>query len=309
MEISWFHAASILWTIRGGLMESVTHIVPWKPLHIIPCGDIQWAGTDHYSVAVGALQDHISKAREYEAQGHTVKYLGMGDYIDFLSPSNRTRLDAAGLYDTALDIMDKTSLLLNDQLVETALKPTIGKWAGLVEGHHFKQLATGATSDMDLCRTLRAKFLGTSALVRFRFEDHATPRPHSTSFVLWCHHGVGNGQTGYYPLTRLEKVAADWEGIHAFLIGHTCKQAVEVKNRIAHEWPKGKLSLRHRKVYLVGTGGFSRSYVEGARQGLVPRGHYSEKGMMGPVPLGSPIIHVTPRVSEGHISLDYSVQG
>ncbi len=286
-------------------MESHTLTVPWKPLHIIPVGDIQWAGMDHYSVAVGALRAHIDQGRVYEARGETVRYLGMGDYIDFLSPSNRTRLDAAGLYDNALDILDKTALYLNDELVRGALTPTIGKWAGLIEGHHFKNLVTGATSDQMLCARLRAKFLGTCALLKFVF----TIGNHKLPFYLWAHHGVGNGQTGYYPLMRLEKVSAEWEGVHVFAMGHTCKQAIELKNKIDHQWPKGKFTLRHRKVYLVGTGGFSRSYVEGSRQGKVPRGHYSEKGMMAPVALGAPIIHVTPKMVHGCLSLAYTVEG
>jgi hypothetical protein len=287
-------------------MESNTLVVPWKPLHIIPVGDIQWAGKDHYSVAESALKEHIAKGKEYEDRGETVRYLGMGDYIDFLSPSNRTRLDAAALYDNALDILDKTALYLNDELFNVALKPTVGKWAGLVEGHHFKNLSTGATSDMMLCEKLRAKFLGTCGLVKFDFKTNGG---NVVPFQIWAHHGLGNGQAGYYPLSRLEKVSAQWNGIHAFLMGHTCKQAMETQNQIYPTWPKGKLKLEHRKVYLVGTGGFSRSYVEGAKQGRVPRGHYSEKGMMAPVPLGSPIIHVVPRISAGYGWLEYTVEG
>ncbi len=289
-------------------MESNVITVPWKPLHIIPVGDVQWAGKDHYSVADGALIDHINKGKEYEARGEIVRYLGMGDYIDFLSPSNRTRLDAAALYDNALDILDKTALYLNDELFDVALKPTVGKWVGLVEGHHFKNLSTGATSDMMLCEKLRARFLGTAALVKFNFKWDSSAGT-GVPFTIWAHHGLGNGQSGYYPLTRLEKVSAQWEGINVFLIGHTCKQAIELQNQIAPSWPKGKLKLVHRKVYLVGTGGFSRSYVEGAKQGRVPRGHYSEKGMMAPVPLGSPIIHVVPRILEGNPWLEYTVEG
>lgn len=291
-------------------MESTTLTVPWKPLHIIPVGDVQWAGKDHYSVAEGALTEHIQKGVEYEKEGHTVRYLGMGDYIDFLSPSNRTRLDAAGLYDNALDVLDKTALYLNDDLVKGALKPTIGKWAGLIEGHHFKNLSIGATSDMLLCGQLRAKFLGTSAIVRFLFQW--TKGHVGLPFHIWAHHGAGNGQAGYYPLSRLERVAAEWERIHVFLMGHTCKQAMEIKNRLEPTWAsrsQGQVSLKHRKVYLVGTGGFSKSYVEGSKQGNVPRGHYSEKGMMAPVPLGSPIIHVIPKGSTGERWLEYTVEG
>src|SRR2546428_8273751 len=292
-------------------MESTTVVVPWKPLHIIPIGDIQWAGKDHYSVSLSALREMVAKGLEYERLGHTVKFLGMGDYIDYLSPSNRTKVDAAGLYDTAIDILDKVAFHLNDELVKEALKPTIGKWVGLIEGHHFKNLTTGSTSDMELCKLLKARFLGTSAVIRFKVQrSYGTNihQQHHTNFIIWAHHGVGGGQTGYYPLLRLEKTSAKNEGIHAFLMGHTCKQAIESENKLEYHWPHGKLDAEHRKVLLVGTGGYSKSYVLGSKQGNVARGHYSEKGMMSPVVLGSPIIHVTPRLVHGDGSLDYTVE-
>ena len=140
---------------------------------------------------------------------------------------------------------------------------------------------------MALCKTLEAPFLGDGAIVKFDFQDEAQRGRH-IPFRIWTHHGVGNGATGYYPLSRLEKVSAKWEGVHAFLMGHACKQATETENKIEATWERGKLKLTHRKVYLVGTGGYSHSYVQGSKQGAVPRGHYSEKGMMSPVALGRP---------------------
>ena len=109
---------------------------------------------------------------------------------------------------------------------------------------------------------------------------------------------------------RLEKVAADWEGIDVFVIGHACKQAVELRSRIRPRWTmKGGPDLAHRKVILVGAGGFSRAYVEGAKQGRVSRGGYAEKGMMTPTVLGAPIIHMTPRrTGENTVGLDISVE-
>jgi len=292
-------------------MEGVSYRIPRKPTHIIPIGDIQWAGKDHYSVSLKTLRAMIQKGVDYEKQGHNVFYLGMGDYIDYLSPSNRARLDAATLYDNALDILDKTALYLNDELVELALRPTIGRWLGLVEGHHFKNLQTGATSDMELCKTLKARFLGTSAIIRLEFVRQKNGRysdRHSVPFMLWVHHGIGNGQTGYYPLMRLEKVAAEWERISAFMIGHTCKQGVELKNKVSPGFATGKFKITHRKVVLIGTGGYSKSYVEGSKQGRIPRGHYSEQGMLVPGVLGSPILHIIPH-SIGNLEwFDYTVE-
>lgn len=274
-------------------MQLHSVITPWKPTHIIPLGDIQWAGKNHYSVSLSKLQANIARALEYEKQGDTVLFLGMGDYIDFMSPSNRARLQAADLYDTALDIIDQKALELTKELYDLALRRTKGRWIGLVEGHHFRQLSTGATTDMELCEMLGTAFLGTSAVVRvvFRHKDG-----YQIPASLWVHHGAGGGQTSYYPLARLEKVAADWEGIDVFLMGHTVKQGAMPKNRIRPRFNRrGDPDLTHRSVYFVGTGGYSKCYAESAMQGRVPRGGYAEKGMMSASVMGSPIVHLIPQ--------------
>ena len=49
-------------------------------------------------------------------------FVGTGDYVDFLSPSNRVRLANAGLYDTALQVIRDKATELVDELYERYLK-------------------------------------------------------------------------------------------------------------------------------------------------------------------------------------------
>lgn len=110
-------------------MELVTHTFPLKhskPVTIIPIGDIQWAG-ERGSTALGLLQRTIERGLEEDAW-----FVGMGDYIDFLSPSNRQRLASAALYDTAMDVVDSKAMELTEEIYEKALKPTKGRWLGCV---------------------------------------------------------------------------------------------------------------------------------------------------------------------------------
>jgi hypothetical protein len=274
-------------------MQLLTRTLPWKPTHILPLGDIQWAGKGHFSVSLGSLLRNIKRALAYEQQGHTVLFAGMGDYIDFASPSNRARLAAADLYDTAVDVIDAAALSLMREIYDEALEQTKGKWAFLLEGHHFTQLTTGATTDMELAKLLKAPFAGTSVVMKFTFAQEKSQA--RVPFVVWAHHGCGNGQTLYYPLSRLEKVHADWEGVDVYMMGHTTKQGAAPINRIRPQWhTKGRPDLTHRTGYLVGTGGYSKAYAEFSMQGRVPRGGYAEKGMMRASVLGSPIIHINP---------------
>ena len=270
-------------------MKQVRYTLPWKPLDLWFIGDIQWHG-DSKSVAIEYLKRTIEKALAAEQLGHTVRFIGMGDYTDLASPSNRARLKSANLYDTASDVIDQKALDLMDEVYEF-LRPTRGKWLGLVEGHHFHELKDGTTTDMRLCEKLGGAFLGTTGLLHIQFQ-----RPRSSQcigFVLWAHHGTGNGQTGYYPLNRLEKIAAAWEQVDIFAMGHTTKSAHEFQNKVYPRWTR-RMDLAHRKVILVGTGGYSKTYVEGAMQGRIPRGGYAEQRMLSASIIGSPVVHARP---------------
>lgn len=256
-----------------------------SPLVIAPIGDIQWAGIKG-STAKENLKQHLDKCQKLGAY-----YVGLGDMIDFLSPSNRTRLRAAALYDNAEDVIDDKALDLVLELYELFLKETKGRWIGMVSGHHYHQLKTGDTTDMRLCQLLGAKFLGSSAYIRVLFNMNGCVG----SVVLFVHHGVGGGGTAGAPINKLEKLAMGWEGADVFMMGHTTKMPVTRMQRPYPRWHgHNSPDLVHRDILLVNTGGFSKGHVVGSKQGQVPRGYYPELGMMNPAALGAPILKIEP---------------
>src|SRR6266705_2383914 len=129
--------------------------LPWKPTLVYFIGDIQWAGRKN-DVALESLNATIEDALSKEAEGYTVRFIGMGDYTDFASPSNRARIAQADLYDNAIATIEDKAIALVHEIYALALKPTTGKWLGLVEGHHLFNLRTGKTTDMELCELLKA---------------------------------------------------------------------------------------------------------------------------------------------------------
>ncbi len=274
-------------------MELVTYRFPVKTrqndtLLLLPIGDIQWAG-DKKEVALDMLKRHIEWGVENKAY-----FLGMGDYIDFLSPSNRERLRASGLYDTALNVVDQKAKDLVEELYDKALKPSKGRWFGLLEGHHYSDYRDGTTSDQHLARLLDTTHLGTSAYVRLLFE-----RGSSVGGVnIWCHHGTGGGQMLGSSLNRAEKRIPGFEA-DIYLMGHDTKKVAGPIDRLEPWWPKGKSKavprLVHRTKIVASTGGFMRGYIAGSRAGQVPRGGYVEKGMMNPTSLGGILVKIRPR--------------
>lgn len=254
------------------------------PVVIAPIGDIQWTG-ERGGTALDLLRRHIDRCMKLKAW-----FVGLGDYIDFASPSNRQRLRAAALYDTAEDVIDDAALELTQGIYEKALKPTKGRWLGLVHGHHYTQLKTGETTDQRLCQLLDARFLGTCAFVRLLFQAGGS----RAGITLFVHHGCGGGMKSSAPLNKLENLLPYWDA-DIFLLGHMTKQAGAPINRISARWHgNGGPDLVHRKILLVGCGGFSKAYDLNARQGRVPMDGYVGQRLLNPASLGAPIVKVVP---------------
>jgi hypothetical protein len=268
-------------------MELVAHKlhVPadCKEIVVAPLGDIQWAGRREH-IAYRQLQEHIAEAVERKAW-----FIGMGDYVDFASPSNRQRLRAAALYDTAEQVISDKARDLTDELYEELLKPTRGRWLGLLEGHHWAHLLTGETTDQHLAGKLRAPFLGTSAYVGLAFSTTSGTR----TVTIWAHHGAGGGQKIHAPVLKLENLATSWDA-DIMLIAHMTKRAAGVLQRCYPVWGTGTPTIRYREIHLVGCGGWLKGYEERARQGTTPRGGYVEQKMLTPVALGAPFVRIKP---------------
>ncbi len=258
-------------------MELVTVDLPKNRDRIViaPLGDIQWSG-DGGSTAQDHLKRHIDRCLELDAL-----FIGMGDYIDFASPSNRQAIRSAKIYDTANEVIENAAESLMDEVFRLFLKPTVGRWIGLLEGHHFFEFG-GRTTDLLLAEKLKTRHLGTSCFVHLR----------PCGVTLWAHHGQGGGMMPAAPLNKLYHVAAGLEGADVYLMGHTTKMPVVRLSRPRPEWNCTPPKLTHRDVFLINTGGFSRSNVPGSRHGSIPRGDYAEAGMMTPSPLSAPLIYI-----------------
>lgn len=244
---------------------------------VAPIGDLQWSGA-RGPTAQTHVKDHIKEALDRGAF-----FLGMGDYIDFLSPSNRMRLTAAALYDTADNVIDEKVHELVQEVFDTLLTPTKGRWIGLLEGHHFYE-GQGSTSDMWLAEMLECPFLGTSNFVRLD----------PSGFVIYAHHGTGGGQLPAAPFNKLYHTSHGWIGADVYMMGHTTKMGAVRISRPLPDWNAGENgrphSLTHNDILLVSTGGFSKSSIVGHRHGRIPRGDYAEQRMLTPSPLSAPFV-------------------
>lgn len=253
-----------------------------QPVTICPLGDIQWAG-DEEDIAYDLLEEHLRWCLKLP----TPLFAGMGDYLDFASPSMRRALDQHITYDTAKKVITDKSKALVDDLFKRLLKPTVGKWAGITQGHHHHQVilttkrdGSEVTEDSDvyLAKRLDAPWLDEMGVVKLKF-------PGGGVFRILLFHGSGNSVFPWGPLIKLYRMMPHFH-VDLMLQGHQTKKAVGEIDRLV--FPDDSDDIRHMTIKMVGTGGWMKGYINGRRT-------YVSSAGLGPVALGQPVIHLRPR--------------
>ena len=262
-------------------MRLIQYEAPRGSLVIAPLGDIQWAG-DKSDIVFDQLGEHVDRCLSLGA-----KFIGLGDYVDFMSPSNRESWKTGKFYDTARKVVDDKAKDLTDDLLKKILAPTKGHWLGLVSGHHYFPLKDGRTTDTYLAEQLGAHFLGEdTAMIRVVFQ-HGNCR---NAIDIWMAHGRGNGQLPSAPINLLDRVS-HYVDADIYVIGHQTKKCFASSDRMYPIYPQGRglePRLGHKTLHLVGAGGWTRGYK-------MNESTYVEQAIMRPVTLGAPIIRVSPK--------------
>ena len=252
---------------------------------------------------------HIARLRRTIEWGveHGAYFFGVGDYADVTSPSNRYKLRSSAFYDTLIDSLESKAEETQAEL-EELLAPTVGRWLGLLEGHHYWEFEDGTTTDTRLAEFLECRFLGTSAYVLVRLEP-LSDHHRQPSFKMWGWHGEGGGATAAAPLNKLEKKVGEHTA-DLYVMGHYHRRGAipKAKLDIVGGDRGGDPTVVHKDIWLVSTGSFMRGYLQGARQENRPKGGYVEARGLPPAGLGAMAIFARPRTQgDGYVSVDLDV--
>lgn len=214
-------------------------------------------------------------------------FLGMGDYLDFTSNSQRKLLSP--LRDSQKEQLDSLVQSQADELYHI-LSPSKGRWLGMLEGNHRWEFQTGekqgTSVDQYLCKKLECDFFGTLAGIRLHFSN--TPANHPEADCLICaHHGLGASRTQGGQLHRVEDMLKFFDA-EIYLMGHGHSKVASPIDRQQIS-PDGK--HHHRTKLLARTGSFLRGYVSHEPHSLdkpasLSRGSYVEEFAYAPSALG-----------------------
>jgi len=279
-------------------------LLPDQEIILCPIGDIQYGSP---GCEVDRLKAHIAWAEGLRKQGKSVYYIGMGDYTDADSPSNRKRIVAiwGDLYDsTRAAIIKGREVYLEE--VKKLLAPTVGHWIGLLSGHHIAEFEDGTNGDSRLAQFLKTKYLGSSTMLHLRFKGRGYD---GAVCKIWAHHGEGSGQSVSAGINKVMQRAVPYWFANLYLMGHF--HSVDAK---PIPWiesvtgPGGEVHLKGTKRFIVVTGGWLAGYAEGSKDAFgLPVGNYIEKAMLAPHTLGAPVIFIRPKRDRHGVRIDLNV--
>jgi hypothetical protein len=254
-----------------------------KPFLLIPFGDIH---RDSDMFADEHWKEFLAYAK-HAAKHRNALFLGMGDYTDGVSTSERIVLSDAGLHDTT-----RTTLKGHYHGVAKTLVNELsfmkGRLIGMLGGNHYFDFGNGDTTDHILAASLGTKFLGVCSFIRLslRFGNNNT----RTSLDIFAHHGKGGGSTPGGQFNTIEKMSTTAVA-DLYLMGHTHgKGCLPSTPRLTLNGSgrSGELVVRERTPWLGRTGSFLKAYESG-------RVSYNVDAGRSPASLGWIEFEVTPR--------------
>lgn len=283
-------------------------MLPLEEVRLLPIGDIQFG---EYGCDVDRLERHLKWGMD-----HDCYFIGMGDYLDPISPSNRRILAGAriGMYDAARELLDEAAEKKLDDLKQI-LAPTRGRWLGLVSGHHYWPFEDGSTTDTRLATFLGTKYMGDGAAMTLLHFARKPPKGYPGGggtlhghAKIWYTHGAGSGVTPAAHMNRLLRIGQTFFA-HVYLMGHI-HEKVTLKKPWIDVVPTGGNNIRWNstnRVYAT-TGGFLKGYELGRKNAHgYPAASYVEQKMLPPVTLGGVLILIRPKLREGYITIDTDV--
>lgn len=251
---------------------------------IIPLGDIQLGAREFDLPRLQALVKWIVKQ---DKERTLVRLVGMGDYVDPGSPSERSELARASLHDSTRMALDK---VVREQVQETIeiLRPIRKMFLGLLTGHHNFRFQNGESADCMICDELDIAWLGNgTALLRLDF-------PHSLSMDIFAAHGQSASQTAGGQVNARIKYSDICPSARLVFVAHDTAKFAYTRSGV--DFDNGPT-----KRYVIGTGSFQQCYMETKAAG------YAELAGLRPSDLGIVIVNLTVEQRDKRWRLDYHV--
>lgn len=274
-----------------------------EPIKIIPFGDVHRDSEMH---AHSTWQDFLAYAKAQK----NAYFLGMGDYTDGISTSERAILNAANLHST-------TKISMGDMYkgVVRTLANELGfmrnRCIGLLGGNHYFDYNDGQNTDHLLAAALGTRHLGVHSfiLVRLMVGERRSTSGSPRYVPLWiqAHHGLGGGALAGSQYNPIQKMGHMFPRAHINLMGHSHGKGCNGGNvvlvpRDTKDFPF--FTIDEQPSWQGRTGSFLKVYEDG-------KSSYNVDACRSPNALGWIEFEVTPKrvVEDGRDHLTLSIRG
>lgn len=236
-----------------------------------------------YNCDIDRWQSYLSYCKKLQEETGRVYYLGLGDYDDLASGSERRMIADSHFHDTTSqsldDYADKRTKAFSDEL--SFMK---GNIIGLIEGNHHYKFVSGDTSTMIMSKALETKYLGGVSVIRICFIYKKNKK--ICAVDIYAHHTAGSrvgGRKAGSSLNKLEDMAEVWD-VDICVAGHDHKMNAGLPVRM---YLDPRMKVKQKDILLVRTGSFQKGWMPGY-EGYVPT--FNGK----PNFLGAPILKLIP---------------
>jgi hypothetical protein len=184
-----------------GIFTTHTFDIPFgktnEPIYLIPFGDV------HRSSPMcdeGRWMEFLAWAKTKPR----CYFLGMGDYDDLGSSSERLLLGNPNLHDSTVQTLENLYLKHTKRFVKE-IEFMRGRIIGLLEGNHYGEFQNGTTTTQKMAEMMGCKYLGVSTFIRLSFKSKTN---HKTCMAtdIWAHHGKGASRLVGGSLNRVEQM-------------------------------------------------------------------------------------------------------
>lgn len=249
-----------------------------QALTLIPWGDVHYDSPAH-------SEDTFDEFCERGKDARDTLFLGMGDYTDSFSTSERRIVYHRDLHESTLKREEGAQKARIHQLARK-LDWMRGKCIGLLGGNHYMEFQDGTTGDQLLAQLLGCKYLGVCAAIRISFRGKG--RQTTSCVDIFAHHGRGAGQTAGGRMNSVEKLAGVADADIYLMGDNHARGALPIGDKLRLHTNANGVSLRSRTSWIARTGSFLRGYVDGEST-------YVVDGAMKPASLGWVEFYLTPK--------------
>jgi hypothetical protein len=240
----------------GVFRTKLVRIKNWtvgKPIQLIPFGDIHHDSPAH-------AEEEFAEFCAYARKQKNVLFLGMGDYNDGYSTSERAIIYDRKIHESTKKTQEKEAIGRLARLAKQ-IEFMRGKLIGLMGGNHYCEFANGTTSDQRLAEMLGTTYLGSCAAIRISISRPGTSS--GSSIDIFAHHGRGGGTTAGGKLNAVEKLANVCDADIYLMGDNHARGCIPAGDRMyLTHGPENRMLVKTKKRWIGRTGSFLKGYVE-----------------------------------------------